>query len=36
LYGDDAIARRNYVIDRMVENGYVSAADGGAQFSKFG
>src|SRR5580704_9388489 len=25
---DEAIARRNYVIDRMVEDGFISAADG--------
>ena len=25
---DEAIARRNYVIDRMVEDGYIAAADG--------
>ncbi len=25
---DEAIARRNYVIDRMVEDGYITAADG--------
>jgi penicillin-binding protein 1A len=29
-YPDRATDRRNYVIDRMVENGYVSAADGEA------
>ena len=25
---DDAVARRNYVIDRMIEDGFVSSADG--------
>ncbi len=29
-YHDRAVDRRNWVIDRMVENGYVSAADGEA------
>src|SRR5690606_34692007 len=29
-YPDRAIERRNWVIDRMVENGYVSTADGEA------
>jgi penicillin-binding protein 1A len=29
-FPDRAVDRRNYVIDRMVENGYVSAADGEA------
>ena len=29
-YSDRAIERRNWVIDRMVENGYASAADGEA------
>ncbi len=28
LHRDKAVDRRNYVIDRMVENGYVSKADG--------